>query len=46
MPKVQPLEKHKLPTSFICLFCDHKTCSVSMCAALISSSPAGSHACN
>lgn len=31
MPKVQPLEKHKLPSAFLCIFCDHKSIAVKMC---------------
>ena len=34
MPKVQPLEKTRLPTTFLCLFCDHKTCWCKMCGRL------------
>jgi hypothetical protein len=34
MPKVQALEKHKLPNSFLCIFCDHKTIGVKMCVRL------------
>lgn len=34
MPKVQPLEKHKLPSTFLCIFCDHKSIGVRMCAPL------------
>ena len=36
MPKVKALERYKLPTSFLCIFCDHKTVSVKMCAPLLS----------
>ena len=28
MPKVQALEKHKLPSAFLCIFCDHKAIAV------------------
>ena len=34
MPKVKALERYKLPTSFLCIFCDHKTVSVKMCVPL------------
>jgi hypothetical protein len=40
MPKVQPLEKNKLPSVFICLFCDHKSCSCQMCAPAAPRTPA------
>ena len=36
MPKVQPLEKHKLPSTFLCIFCDHKSIGVKMCAPMCS----------
>jgi hypothetical protein len=39
MPKVQPLEKHKLPSTFLCIFCDHKSIGVRMCVALCFGAP-------